>query len=144
LAFTYVFCQGLIFAGNFCPLVRRLSKYSRLLSHRGRISARPENSLCAPARTVCVWVVPLCGESFIAIFPLPEENETPNPMEQSPFWEANSFSAGQGIPLVLWNLKCHHCVHKSPSLAPILSRMHSGHASLSCLRTGLILSSSYT
>ena len=60
------------------------------------------------------------------------------------FWEANSFSAGQEIPLISWNPKCHHRVHRSPSLALILSRMHPCHASLSCLRTCLILSSSYT
>jgi hypothetical protein len=37
------FCQGLIFAGDFLQFVGPLNKYSQLFSHRGRISAHPEN-----------------------------------------------------------------------------------------------------
>jgi hypothetical protein len=29
-------------------------------------------------------------------------------MEQSPFWEANRFSATQKIPRILWNPKVHN------------------------------------
>jgi hypothetical protein len=42
-------------------------------------------------------------------------------------WEANSNSAGQEIPQLLWDPKAHHCVHKSPPLDPTLSQMNSVH-----------------
>jgi len=37
-------------------------------------------------------------------------------MEQSLFWEANSFSSSQGIHRVLWNPKVHYRCHKCASL----------------------------
>jgi len=48
-------------------------------------------------------------------------------MEQSPSSEANSHSAGQEIPRLLWNLKVYHNVHKNPSRIPILGQMNSVH-----------------
>ena len=49
-------------------------------------------------------------------------------MEQSPFWEANRFSATQEIPGISWNPKVHYRIHKSPPPVSILNvpKDHSG------------------
>ena len=49
-------------------------------------------------------------------------------MEQSPFWEADQFSASQEIFLILQNVKACHCIHKSPPPVPILSPISPFHA----------------
>ena len=36
-------------------------------------------------------------------------------MEQSPFWEANRFSASQEIPRILWNPKAHYRIRTCPA-----------------------------
>jgi hypothetical protein len=51
-----------------------------------------------------------------------------NPMEQKPFWRANSScSANQEVPHLLWNMKVLYHLHNSPPLDLILSQMNPVH-----------------
>ena len=50
-----------------------------------------------------------------------------NAMEQSPSWEANSFSASQEITHIIRNTKVHSRVSQSPQLVPILGQIYPFH-----------------
>ena len=47
--------------------------------------------------------------------------------QQNHFWEANTFSASQKIPRILWNPKVYYGTHNSPPPAPVLCQINPVH-----------------
>jgi hypothetical protein len=60
--------------------------------------------------------------------------------ELSISWEAANCAATQELYSILWNLKFHYRVHKTPPLVPILSQINSIHTIPCYLRSILIWS----
>jgi hypothetical protein len=62
-------------------------------------------------------------------------------MQHNPSWEANSFSASQEIPQILWNLKVHYRIHNSQPNVLALSQKNPFHVTHVSSGSILILSS---
>jgi hypothetical protein len=55
------------------------------------------------------------------------ETELTNSMKENPPWKANTHSASQETPRLLWNPQVHYGVNNSPPLDPTLSQRHPVH-----------------
>jgi hypothetical protein len=64
-----------------------------------------------------------------------------NYMKQGPTSEANSFSARQEIPRILWNPEVHYRIHKSPPPVPVLSQFNAVHAPIPTSWRSILISS---
>jgi hypothetical protein len=83
------------------------------------------------------------GENVTANHPIcyQQGRNITNSVEQRPSCEANSFSASQEIPRILWKPELHYRIHNSPPPLPILSQFNPVHTHPTAWRFILILSS---
>jgi hypothetical protein len=76
----------------------------------------------------CDIRIPKCAMWSITTFCY-SLDELTNSVEKSPFWEAKSSSASQGIPHIIWNPKALWRIHKRPLPVLILSQNNAVHNS---------------
>jgi hypothetical protein len=74
-----------------------------------------------------IWNITEVSRKVCRLYNVPKIHTWTNSVEQNPSWAANSRSASQEIPCLLWNTKAHYRVHKSPPLVSIPRQMQTVH-----------------